>query len=141
MNALVVRDGKIERIELRPAADGQPHIRELIGGGFGSCFQAPGAGAERKIFGWCDDSFLLKTGADRPAWNVFLCDRSLYRGGCAIGGPIVIVGHYGPESVGMSEIELAAFRIASDRVWMGALQGSPSPVRLPVLTFLPGYDT
>lgn len=140
MKALLVKDGTVERIELEDRGDsGAGHIHELIGDGFGSAFYVPGSGKGRQVVGWCDDSFLVKTGADRPAWNVFLCDQSLYRGGYVVGGPIVIVGHDGPESVDMTELEMAAFRIASDRRWFGNAHGS-GVVSLPVLRFVPGYD-
>lgn len=132
MLALVVRDGQIERIDLRVGPDsGAAHIHELVGDTFGSCFHVPGDGAARKIVGWCDDNFLLK--ANRPAWNVMLSPLSLYRGGYAIAGPIVIVGHYGPDTAALSELEAAAFQIGGVAMTDGGLV-------LPVLNFTPEYD-
>lgn len=138
MNALLVKDGTIERVEI---GSDYREIQKHVGGTFGQCFAAPGAGQSRKIIGWCNDEFLLMPPDQRPAWNVFLCDQTLYRGGYAIGGPILIVGHIGPDACSMTEIELSAFRIATDRRWVGTPHGIGDVVTLPVLRFVPGYDT
>lgn len=145
--ALVVADGKIERISLELSLDGAEHIHRIIGGFFSTCFNVPGTGANRRIVGFGSDDY----GDDKINWNVFLCDQTLYTGGWPVRGPIVIVGHFGPNAVAMNEREMAAFRIATDRFWLGnvgqylgayipAEKLPANPIRLPVLRFVPGYD-
>jgi hypothetical protein len=139
MNAIVVTpaDSAPEHVDLNLADFRE--IQRIVGGSFCSCFTVPGAGRNRRVVGWCRDDFLLLPPEQRPGWNVFLDPDRLYRGGCAIGGPIVIMAHYGPETVPLSELEAAAFRFARDKRWIGTVP-TGELLSLPVLTFIPGYD-
>lgn len=118
--ALVVRGGKVERVELEEG-NTYPGIRALIGNTITSCFEAPSDDPRRPIWGYCDDEFLL---TDNPDWNVVLAKGELYGEAHPIGGPIVITGgdRTTGESRGLTEAEIERFAIDST---MGGLVRTP----------------
>ena len=111
MNALLIQNGAISRIVLGPEPN-HHEIHRLVGDFFSTCFNAPGAGAGRMLIGYCDDNYFRKPGP----WNVIL-GPSLYRVPWPVRGPIVVTAGVPPDTVSMSEQELAAFAI--DRTFVG----------------------
>lgn len=118
--ALVVRGGKVERVELEEG-NTYPGIRALIGNTITSCFEAPSDDPRRPIWGYCDDEFLLTNLID---WNVVLEEGTLYPYHYPIGGPIVITGgdRTTGESRSLTEDEIERFAIDST---MGGLVRTP----------------
>jgi len=109
LNALVVRDGRIDRIKLQVQGDsGVVHLHNLIGNYFTTCFNV-GKG----ITGFCDDEFLLKDPEEiAKNWNVVLEAGTLRQDRYPIGSVIVIVGHTRDgESRSLTEEEMDRFTI------------------------------
>jgi hypothetical protein len=132
--ALVIRAGTIERVHINiQNGSGQPDIHRLVGVGFGSCFVVPGSGRRRQVIGWCADDFEQT----REPWNVVLSPE-VYNSpapGYPIKGTIVVTGVMAPDTVEMTELEMSAFHIVTEKKW--SIGGSPP---IPVLVFRPGYD-
>lgn len=127
---LLVKAGVIERVEV----GNHLHIEQLVGDHFSSCFSVPGSSPTRKIYSFCDDMGLHKP--DLP-WNVIL-HPSLYDGAWPIRGPIVITScNREGETISMTELEMSAIRIAGS---MKVVFDDEVLPRLPLLSFLPGYD-
>jgi hypothetical protein len=124
LNALLVKDGEMTRVEIEKGGDSAASaIRELVGGWFSTCFHVPGAGGGRRmVTGLCDDEGQMK----HLDLNVVI-DNTLYRGGYPILGPIVVMAFNGEHSASMTEVEMSAFHIIKTG------RGS-------ILTFRPGYD-
>lgn len=123
MNGLLVKDGVLSRVEV--TREGPNSIRELVGAGIGRCFTI-WTGEHTRITGWADDDYFYK---DTP-WNVGMAD-SVYPGGWPVRGNIVILGLNGPESVGLTEPEMAMFRITSEQ----AFPFNGTTLMLPRLTY------
>lgn len=124
-DALLIKDGKIERIQIGDFRD----IQKAVGNTFTSAFRLPGAGYPLTIQAYCDDEFLL-TGLPMH----FSVGNDIYRGGYAYGGPVVIMGvdERDGESRSLTEAEMRAFSI-SEHHEMSSVQGMM--MYLPVLTY------
>jgi hypothetical protein len=131
MNALLVKNGQIEKITL--ADDDMKSSEEIsghIGNFFTSCFHIPGVGPNVGIYGFCDDEGLLH---DEPNFNVIL-DQTLRTVCEPIAGPIVIVGsdENTDELRGLLDVEMEMFSISTIRT---ILLGSNDILSIPFLLF------
>jgi|SRR5262245_2824138 len=109
---LLIKEGKIEPIDIDTSRDGATDIHSLVGDTFTSCFFVPvrePTSFGRMLVGYCDDNFLQK---DLPL-NVILT-RDLYNWespGYAIHGPIVITAMQAPDTKSMTDSERSRFYI------------------------------
>jgi hypothetical protein len=128
--ALLVKDGKIERVEL---GGDYTEINRLIGCDFfTTCFHTTSPAARnRELTGFCDDEFLLH---GSTAWNVAI-GRSLRSDGpYPIGNGIVITATNDEgETVSMTDAELDAFAIDESHGLL--MMGPAGTALLPTLEF------